>query len=86
MEGKKMLSEKWLPTSIKVLKKNNDEKEKALNNYDKALELTKELREKFNCGVADIPTNKITENERKILIKSYLLLGYSKESAIEFSK
>lgn len=78
--------ENWLPTSIKVLKKSNDTKEKELSNYNKAIELAKPLMEKFNCKIAEIPTKKITDKEKSLFIRIYMLLGYKKESAELLSK
>lgn len=49
--------------------------------YKKATELTDKIRSKYNCGLADLPIEKLSDREKKTVYKAWLELGYSKESA-----
>ena len=79
------LSKNWLPTSIKVMKQNRIKQEKSENNYQKALKLSEDLRHKFNCAVSELPVELLTEKEQEILVKTYTLIGYSREVAIKLA-
>ena len=49
--------------------------------YRNAIEMTKNIRKKYKCGLAELPLDKLNDKEKNIVFKAWLQLGYSKETA-----
>ena len=49
--------------------------------YRNALEITKRIRDKYKCGLSELPTYKLEENEKKIVYNAWIELGYCEEAA-----
>ena len=50
-------------------------------NYRNALEITEKIRIKYNCSLSELPINRLTDKEKKLVFKAWLQLGYSEETA-----
>lgn len=76
------MADSWL---IKIEKKRKRDAEKSSRAYNKAIEITEDIRNKYNCGVADAPIQKLSEEEKGKIEKAYIFLGYSQDSAYYLS-
>lgn len=72
------MAKNWMQ---KVEDRTKRESKNSAIHYRNALELTENIRNKYNCGLADLPINRLTDKEKKIVFRAWLQLGYSEESA-----
>ena len=72
------MAKNWM---LKLDDKIKREREKSSNHYRKALELSEKIRNKYNCSLAELPLNRLSDEEKKIIFNAWLELGYSKETA-----
>ena len=49
--------------------------------YRNALELSEKIRNNYNCSLSELPVNRLTVKEKKIVFRTWIELGYSEESA-----
>ena len=72
------MAKNWMD---KVADRTKREAERSARNYNKALESTERIRNKYNSALADLPVKGLTEGEKAIIYKAWIMLGYDKESA-----
>lgn len=72
------MSKNWLEKiADKIIR---EEKSNAIH-YRNALQLTEKIRCKYNCGLSELPVDRLTDNEKKLVFKAWLQLGYNEETA-----
>lgn len=72
------MAKNWMQ---KVEDRTKRESKNSAIHYRNTLELTENIRNKYNCGLADLPINRLTDKEKKKVFRAWLQLGYSEESA-----
>ena len=72
------MAKNWLQ---KVEDRIKRESKSSAIHYRNAIEMTENIRKKYNCGLAELPMNKLNDKEKNIVFNAWLELGYSEETA-----